>query len=121
PSRVSLDFVVQPEPLGTANAVLAVEPWTSVAPFLAMNADNLYPVPALRALISLTEPGLPAFDAEDLVRTSNIPAERIYRFALIETDADGYLTAITEKPDLPPKGGSYRIPNQQLASATPQP
>jgi dTDP-glucose pyrophosphorylase len=113
PARVTLAFVVQPEPLGTANAVAAVEPWTSGAPFLAMNADNLYPVPALQALAARDEPGLPAFDAEDLVRTSNIPAERIYSFAIIETDADGYLTAIVEKPDLPPKadlppeGGSH--------------
>jgi glucose-1-phosphate thymidylyltransferase len=113
PSRVALDFVVQSEPLGTANAVLAAERWAGGAPFLAMNADNLYPVPALQALSSLDEPGLPAFDAEDLVRTSNIPAERIYSFAIIETDADGYLTAVTEKPDLPleldlpPRGGSY--------------
>jgi dTDP-glucose pyrophosphorylase len=114
PARVTLAFVVQPEPLGTANAVAAVEPWASGAPFLAMNADNLYPVPALQALVALDEPGLPAFDAEDLVRTSNIPAERIYSFAIIETDTDGYLTGIIEKPndipaeaDLPPKGGSH--------------
>jgi len=107
PSRVALDFVVQPDPLGTANAVLAAERWAGGAPFLAMNADNLYPVPALQALSSLDEPGLPAFDAEDLVRTSNIPAERIHSFAIVETDADGYLTAVTEKPDLPPEGGSH--------------
>ena len=42
-----------------------------------MNADNLYPVAALQALASLDEPGLPGFDREDLVRTSNIPPERI--------------------------------------------
>ena len=72
PSRVALDFVVQAEPLGTANAVLAAERWAGGAPFLAMNADNLYPVPALQALASLDEPGLPAFDA--MIRApSNIP------------------------------------------------
>jgi dTDP-glucose pyrophosphorylase len=98
PARVALGYVVQAEPLGTANAVLATEGWTGGAPFLAMNADNLYPVPALQALASLDEPGLPAFDAEDLVRTSNIPSERINSFAIIETDADGYLTGIVEKP-----------------------
>src|SRR3954470_10118343 len=41
PSRVRLSFVVQPEPLGTANAVLAAEPWTEGHPFLVMNGDNL--------------------------------------------------------------------------------
>ena len=114
PARVSLTFVVQPEALGTANAVLAAEAWTAGAPFLAMNADNLYPVAALRDLASLAEPGLTAFERDDLVRTSNIAAERVRAFALVEVDDEGYLTAIVEKPaslppaaDLPPEGGSH--------------
>jgi dTDP-glucose pyrophosphorylase len=109
PSRVRLDFVVQPEPLGTANAVAAAESWTEGHPFLVMNGDNLYPVPALAGLAALDEPGLPAFDADDLVRSSNIPEDRIRAFALIEVDERGYLTGIVEKPatgDLPPEGGS---------------
>jgi len=117
PTRVALDFVVQPEALGTANAVLATERWTAGAPFLAMNADNLYPVPALQALAALDEPGLPAFDRDDLVRSGNIPEDRVLAFALVDVDEDGYLTGIVEKPtdlpprtDLPPTGGSYRGP-----------
>jgi UDP-N-acetylglucosamine diphosphorylase / glucose-1-phosphate thymidylyltransferase / UDP-N-acetylgalactosamine diphosphorylase / glucosamine-1-phosphate N-acetyltransferase / galactosamine-1-phosphate N-acetyltransferase len=96
--RVRLAFVVQPEPLGTANAVLAAAAWAGGDPFLAMNADNLYPVAALEALASLDEPGLPAFDRDDLVRSSNIPAERIFAFALVDVDDQGYLTGIVEKP-----------------------
>lgn len=99
PSRLAVHFVVQPEPLGTAHAILCAERWTSGEPFLAMNADNLYPVEALGTLASLDEPGLPAFDRDDLVGTSNIPAERIRAFALIDVDADGYLRRIIEKPD----------------------
>src|SRR5258708_21845765 len=98
PARIALSFVVQPEPRGTADAVLAAEPWTEGRPFLAMNADNLYPVPALQALASLDEPGLPAFDREDLVRSGNIPPERLLAFALVEVDEEGYLTGIVEKP-----------------------
>jgi len=98
PSRARVTFVVQPEARGTADAVLAVQPWTSGDPFLVMNADNLYPVAALRDLAALDEPGLPGFDADDLVRTSNIPRERIASFALIETDGRGYMTSIVEKP-----------------------
>ena len=90
--RVRLAWVVQPEPLGTANAVLAAAAWAGDAPFLAMNADNLYSPSALEALVSLDEPGLPAFERDDLVRTSNIPAERVLAFALVEVDDDGYLT-----------------------------
>ena len=99
PSRLSVHFVVQPEPLGTAHAIRCAELWTGGEPFLAMNADNLYPVQALGTLASLDGPGLPAFDRDDLVRTSNIPAERIREFAVIEVDADGYLRRIIEKPD----------------------
>ncbi|HEY3886033.1 MAG TPA: nucleotidyltransferase family protein [Vicinamibacterales bacterium] len=98
PSRLRLDFIVQPEALGTADAVLAIQDWAAREPFMVMNADNLYPSAALRELAALEEPGLPAFDADDLVRSSNIPAERIAAFALIRVDADGYLTSIVEKP-----------------------
>jgi dTDP-glucose pyrophosphorylase len=127
PARVRVGFVVQDQALGTANAVLAAEPWVQREPFLAMNADNLYPVDALAALAALAEPGLPVFDPEDLMRSSNIPAERLRSFAILETDDRGYLTGIVEKPEsevrpkqvlpprkvlppkqvLPPKGGSY--------------
>jgi glucose-1-phosphate thymidylyltransferase len=81
PSRMHLDFVVQREALGTANAVLAAESWVKHEPFLAMNADNLYPTAALATLAALDEPGLPAFDREDLIRTGNIPPfdDRIFQ------------------------------------------
>jgi len=98
PARVDLSFVVQPDALGTANAVAAAEPWTAGDPFLVVNGDNLYPVAALRDLAALDEPGLPAFDAADLVRTGNIPEARIRAFALVEIDGSGYLSRIVEKP-----------------------
>jgi dTDP-glucose pyrophosphorylase len=116
PSRVRLTFVVQREPHGTADAILAARDWTAGAPFLAMNADNLYPVPALSDLASLDEPGLPAFDADDLVRTSNIPEARIRAFAVIKIDEAGYLSEIVEKPaqNVPPEGGNYTLPEGTL-------
>jgi glucose-1-phosphate thymidylyltransferase len=99
PARVRLSFVVQPEPLGTANAVAAAEGWVDGESFLVMNGDNLYPARALRDLVVLDEPGFSAFDAADLVSTSNIPEDRIRAFALVEIDESGYLSAIVEKPD----------------------
>jgi glucose-1-phosphate thymidylyltransferase len=98
PSRVAVHFIVQPEAIGTANAIAGVRSWVGGEPFLAMNADNLYPVPALRDLASLDEPGLPAFELEELIQSSNIPPERVRSFARIEVEADGYLAAIVEKP-----------------------
>ena len=98
PSRMAVSFVVQDEALGTAHAVASAEAWTRDEPFLVVNGDNLYPLTALRAMASLDEPGLPGFDRDDLVRTSNIAAARIYAFALVEADERGYLKAIVEKP-----------------------
>jgi glucose-1-phosphate thymidylyltransferase len=98
PTRVRVSFVVQETAAGTANAILSAQAWAGRHPFLAMNADNLYPTRALRDLASLPEPGFPAFDADDLVRSSNIPAERVRAFALVEVDDEGYLARIVEKP-----------------------
>jgi dTDP-glucose pyrophosphorylase len=99
PARLRVSYVVQQDALGTANAVLAAESWASGEAFLSVNADNLYPVRALADLASLDEPGLPIFDADALVRTSNIPEDRLRSFALVAVDDRGYLTRIVEKPD----------------------
>ena len=50
PKRLSLSFVVQPEPLGTADAVHAAAAWVGSNAFIVLNADNLYGVQTLRAL-----------------------------------------------------------------------
>jgi glucose-1-phosphate thymidylyltransferase len=104
PTRVTVHFAVQPEPRGTADAVLAVKSWTAGDPFLVMNADNLYPPRALRDLAELDEPGFPAFEADDLVASSNIPAERVRAFALADVNDSGYLISIVEKPPELPLG-----------------
>jgi len=105
PGRMHVDFVVQPEAIGTANAMTTVERWTDGEPFLAMNADNLYPVQALRDLAALEEPGLPVFERDDLLESSNIPPERVRSFAVVEVDGSGYLSRIVEKPRDPAPGG----------------
>ncbi len=64
----------------------------------SLNADNLYPAAALAAVHGLDQPGLLGFDAADLVRTGNIPADRVRAFALIEQDDQGCLLRIVEKP-----------------------
>jgi glucose-1-phosphate thymidylyltransferase len=99
PARVRLEFAIQQRPLGTADAVLAAESFAAGERFLAVNADNLYPRPALEALRRLAGPGLAGFRRSGLLRGGLIAAERILAFALIETDAEGYLSRIVEKPD----------------------
>jgi glucose-1-phosphate thymidylyltransferase len=93
-----VSFVIQQRALGTADAVLAAESWAAGLPFLVMNADNLYPPVVLRALAALDEPGLPVFDRDDLLASSNIPPERVRSFALVEIDSSGIVTRIVEKP-----------------------
>ena len=97
--RVRIAFAVQERPVGTANAVLAVEPFAGTDRFLVMNADNYYPIEAYAALRSLGEPGLVAFDRDALVADGHIPPERILRYALLGIGDDGYLRRIAEKPD----------------------
>ena len=97
-TRISVDFAVQEEPRGTADAVLAAEAWTEGEPFVVVNGDNYYPMDALKALAGLTLPGLVAFSREGLLADGQIAPDRILRFALL--DLDGLrLRRIVEKPD----------------------
>lgn len=98
-SRVRLHYVVQAEPLGTANALLAAERWAAGRDVLVLNADNLYPAAAIRALVSLGGPGLVAFDPLALAANGNIDASRIASFAILKLRRDGSLEQIIEKPD----------------------
>jgi len=98
PARIRLAFARQPEPRGTADALLAAEEFAGRGDFLALNSDNLYPVSAYRALLELGEPGLPVFEREELLAKSNFPRERVERYAVLAVGEDGYLEGIVEKP-----------------------
>lgn len=97
-TRLRVHFTVQPEPNGTAQAVLATAPVVGSRPFLVANGDNLYPAGALRALVALPGPGVAAFTRASLVEESGFDLERVARFATLTADADGWLTGVREKP-----------------------
>lgn len=99
PSRFALDVVLQPEPRGTADAVLRAEGFAGGATFLVVNGDNLYPAASLAALASLGAPGLVGYQRDALVREGNVDAARIARYALIGVGPDATLRRIVEKPD----------------------
>jgi glucose-1-phosphate thymidylyltransferase len=99
PTRFHLEFAVQAEALGTANALLAVERFAAGRDFLTLNSDNYYPLESYRALRDLGEPGLPVFARETLLAKSNFPRERVARYAVLRVGRDGYLERIIEKPD----------------------
>jgi glucose-1-phosphate thymidylyltransferase len=96
--RTRVILIEQPEARGTADAVVSAAAWIGDAPVLVVNGDNLYPVSALRDLVSLDGPGLAVFQRDELVAAGNIPPDRIASFALVEVDADGHLARIVEKP-----------------------
>ncbi len=97
--RLKIEFAVQHEPRGTADAVLAAEEFAAGEEFAVVNSDNYYPVSALSSLRALEGPGLAVFARDSMIAEGNIPAERILKFALAEADADGVLQRIVEKPD----------------------
>ena len=96
--RLRLSFATQAEPRGTADAVLCAADRLGRDDFLALNADNLYPVSAYRALQALDGQGLPVFERRRLLESSNIPPERIAAFAAVRVGAGGMLEEIVEKP-----------------------
>ncbi|MBM3884607.1 MAG: NTP transferase domain-containing protein [Gemmatimonadetes bacterium] len=107
PTRVRVTFAEQAEPRGTADALHAAEAAVqAVAPrdaqgrahFLMCNADNLYPVESVRALVALDGPGLIAYEAAALVAQGNIPEDRVRAFALLDVSPEGVLREIAEKP-----------------------
>lgn len=99
PQRVRVQFAVQAEPRGTADALLAAEAFAAGDRVLMVNSDNYYPPRALAALRAVAGSGLLGFEREALVRESHIEPERVRRYALLAVRADGTLARIVEKPD----------------------
>lgn len=97
-SRVRLTYAIQHEARGTADAVLAAETFAAGREFVVMNSDNYYPLEVLRTLHELPGPGTVLFESESLVRNSNIPAERVRRYAYADVE-HGVLVHLIEKPD----------------------
>jgi dTDP-glucose pyrophosphorylase len=99
PQRIRIHFAIQSKAIGTADALLAAEVFAGENQFVVLNADNLYPLEVLAALRDLGQPGAVMFDEDALVRSSNIPRERIRSFAYGTVDREGFLADLIEKPD----------------------
>jgi glucose-1-phosphate thymidylyltransferase len=99
PRRIRIDYTIQPEPKGTADAVLAAQEFAGSHEFVVINSDNLYPLEVLRGLRELGQPGAILFDEQELLRSSNIPAERIRSFAYAKLNDEGFLADLIEKPN----------------------
>jgi dTDP-glucose pyrophosphorylase len=100
--RVRVHFALQQAALGTADAVVAAEPFAAGEYVLVVNSDNYYPVHTLRALRELGSAGIAgvaAFERDTLIRESNIDRDRVTRFSVIDADEQDMLRRIIEKPD----------------------
>ena len=98
PTRLEVLFAVQQEPRGTADAVASARDAVAGEPFIMVNGDNLYPGEGIARLLQARGNALLGFERAALVARSNIPADRIAAFALIE-QTEGRLERIVEKPD----------------------
>ncbi len=95
--RLAVSFAIQQEPRGTADAVAPAKDFAGKDDFIVINSDNYYPAEALKGLRQLKGAGLAGFERDALIAGSNIPADRIAKFACIET-AGGVMKRIIEKP-----------------------
>ncbi len=99
PTRFRVSFATQLEPEGSADAILAAEEFAAGEPFVVLNSDNYYPPAVLASLRTAAEPAGVGFSRDGLLRRSDISAERIAAYAILDVGADGYLRRIVEKPD----------------------
>jgi len=97
--QLSFSFATQHDRLGTADALSQAEAFADGEPVGMLNSDNYYPRSALHGLRELAGPGLAVFDRSVMLRASNIAADRLQAFAVVETSEAGTLEAIHEKPD----------------------
>lgn len=98
PQRLTIEFAVQVEPRGTADAVAAAESFAAGEPVVVLNSDNYYPPEALRGLSATRGSAVALFEREAMLSGSNIAAERIRQFAVGQVGPDGNLQRILEKP-----------------------
>ena len=98
PRRIRVDFAIQQQPRGTADAVFSAKEFVGKNLFLVINSDNYYPADALRAMRERGEPAVALFDRDHLVAESNIPEDRVLKFALAKISKENCLEQILEKP-----------------------
>ena len=104
PQRISLDFAIQQQPLGTADAVLAAEEFCGSGAFVVVNSDNYYPADALRTLRETVAPAIAGFARSSLIADGNVAPDRVARFGALTIDNDGFLVSIVPRAGAPPAG-----------------
>jgi len=91
-----LAYVEQREQLGTAHALDQALPDVS-APLVVMNGDNV-----CRADLGAVVERHRETDADATLLVETVSREQARQTGVVETDADGHVTGLVEKPDEPP-------------------
>jgi len=99
PSRLEIQFAVQQEPKGTADAVVAAEAFAGGEGFAVINSDTYYPVEALRALRHQEGSAAALFAHESMLAGGNVTESRVRQFAVARIDNRGFIERLIEKPD----------------------
>ncbi len=99
PRRLTIEFAVQQEPKGTADAVAAAEAFADGQHFAVLNSDDYYPAEALRALREQDGCAVALFEWKCMLAGGNFAEERLRAFSVGLIDDRGYLQQIIEKPD----------------------
>ncbi len=97
--RLDFTFAHQALPRGTADAVASAEAFADGDPFAVINSDNYYPAEALRGLREQNGNAVALFERDAMLTGSNVPADRIAKFAVAKIDSRGFMERIVEKPD----------------------
>lgn len=94
PTRITVEFAIQQQPLGTANALLSSEDIVGKDSFIVLNSDNYYPAEALRKLRLSPAPAIAGFKRRALIEEGNVAADKVTRFGALDVDEDGFLRRI---------------------------
>ena len=98
---VKVDYALQKEPLGTANAVYCAKDAAADEPFITMWYDNVYPLEAIKKLVRIkSEWGAIGYDRDSLENPhlTNIKKEKIRQCAVMQVNDDYELLKIIERP-----------------------
>lgn len=124
PSSVPVSFPVQPEPLGTAHAVLCARRHIGERPFAVVNGDDVYGAAALGALARHLAAGTSEHALVGFRLDASVPTDEPVTRGTCQVGDDGLLIAIAERklvqrqPDGSFRAGDGRQP-EQLAGDTP--
>jgi dTDP-glucose pyrophosphorylase len=99
--KVKIDYAVQKEQLGTANAILSAKDAVGDEPFITMWYDDVYPMDAIKILVKIkTEWGAIGFDRDGLENPelTNLKKEKVRQCAVMQVNDDYELMKIIERP-----------------------